>query len=73
MEKLDISKAFLVECMEKVLYESLVGFFSSIGKQKHHISKFEEVSSQSEAEEEKYNTSPGKVMSSYRRRSRSRN
>lgn len=37
MEQLQISKKFLVESMQKVLYDNLLDFFQSIGKQKHHI------------------------------------
>ena len=45
MERLNIRKNFLVECMHTVLYDNLVDFFLSIGKQKHHIHQFESDSS----------------------------
>jgi hypothetical protein len=41
MDRLKIKKSFLVECMHTVLYDNLLDFFQSIGKQKHHIHQFE--------------------------------
>lgn len=41
MDRLKIKKSSLVECMHTVLYENLLDFFQSIGKQKHHIHQFE--------------------------------
>jgi len=41
MDRLKIKKSSLVECMHTVLYDNLLDFFQSIGKQKHHIHQFE--------------------------------
>ena len=49
MNRLDISKEFLVQCMRTVLYDNLTEFFHSLGKSKHHIKHFESDSSDSEA------------------------
>ena len=37
MDRLQIKKEFLVECMRTVLYDNLTEFFHSLGKSKHHI------------------------------------
>jgi len=45
MSKLSVKKSFLVECMHNVLYDNLLDFFTSIGKQKYQIHEFESASS----------------------------
>jgi hypothetical protein len=46
MDRLQIKKEFLVECMRTVLYDNLTEFFHSLGKSKHHIKQFETSSSE---------------------------